>query len=188
MRTIAVFHTGSDEAEELWYCELADLGGSPSVGQSFVYAHSLYEVVKTYVCLGARDAKGQLRSGTDKLLELLNTIYGQSKALGLYARLRNIGSGDAPETTSGGIMLPQASLAGDFDNVVFCTVKAARTSRSAGERGFAGLQRAVSKLNGGDATGGKQVGAGLTAIKLDAPEPNATDGKSGAGKKPRTRQ
>ena len=74
MRTIVVFHSGTDAAEELWYCELDDLAGKPGKGDTFVYAHTLYEVLKTYVCLGSRDNKGQLRSGTDKLLELLTTV------------------------------------------------------------------------------------------------------------------
>lgn len=177
MRTIAVFHAGTDAGEELWYCELADLAGKPVKGDSFVYNHSVYEVAKTYVVLGSRDSKGGLRSGTDKLLELLNAVFGEDKAVSLYARLRNIGSGDAPEVTVGGIFLPQAKLAGDFDDVVFCSVKSGRAT-SGGERGYGVLVQAVTRLHSSADAGAAAVAnasgdlpaAGLKRIRLTDPD------------------
>jgi hypothetical protein len=170
MRTIAVFYAGADAAETLWYCELDDLGGKPVKGDTFVYAHRQYEVVKTVGSLGSRDLKGQLRSGADKLLELLNTLFGDQKAIGLYSRLSNIGSGDEPEVTAGGITLPGASFAGEFDNLVFCYVKGVGSVSERKERSFPALLQAVSKLHAVRAEGQPQLtdlpAAGLPRIRI----------------------
>ncbi len=122
MRTIVVFQVPG----ALWYCELEDLAGKPVRGSFYVYSGNRYEVTEVTESLGVNTPDGsRARTGNEKLLEILGALFDQQTALGLFASLTNIGSGDANagNKTTGGIITISSGLVGQFDNLVFVRMK-----------------------------------------------------------------
>jgi len=124
-RTILFFHLPTPE---LVYIELGDALNKPVAGENYTLEGVRYKVTDVLESIGefAADESGRMvkRSGMDKMLEMLAIRFDQ-EAIPLLARLRNVGSGDQPETYAGtGILLPGTNMIGDFDHAVLVTVMA----------------------------------------------------------------
>lgn len=126
MRTIVVFQAPGDARSlpTLAYCELSDLASPPHRGDHKILEGALYEVHDVTECLGVKTADGRLRSGNHRLLEILGVYFTEQEALSCFAMLHNVGSGDAPSVSAGGIITAGgAQLIGDFDNLLFVRMK-----------------------------------------------------------------
>jgi hypothetical protein len=124
-RTVLFFHLPTPE---LVYIELGDSLNKPVAGENYTLEGVRYKVTDVLESIGemAADDTGRLhkRSGMDKLLEMLAIRFDQ-EAIALLARMRNVGSGDQPDTYAGtSILLPGKSMIGDFDHAVLVTVMA----------------------------------------------------------------
>lgn len=131
-RTVLFFHLPTPE---LVYIELGDALNKPVAGENYTLEGVRYKVTDVLESIGefAADETGRMhkRSGMDKLLEMLAVRFDQ-EAIVLLARMRNVGSGDQPQTHAGtGILLPSSNLLGDFDHAVLVTVMADTARRGA---------------------------------------------------------
>lgn len=169
MRTIVVFQVPG----ALWYCELEDLAGKPVRGSFYVHRGNRYEVTEVTESLGVNTPDGsRLRSGNEKLLEILGVLFDQQTALGLFASLTNIGSGDASNTTTGGIITISTGLVGAFDNLVFVSMK--QDKKSATSVKLAGLTSAAfAQEVDGVAETGNVVPIKLTSAAAKKPRRSA---------------
>ncbi len=124
-RIILFFHLPTPE---LVYIELGDALNKPVAGENYTLEGVRYKVTDVLESIGefGPDESGRMvkRSGMDKLLEMLAIRFDQ-EAIPLLARMRNVGSGDQPETYgTSGILIPGTNMIGDFDHAVLVTVMA----------------------------------------------------------------
>lgn len=112
-RTIVVFYLPSNE---LVYCELEDLAGKPVSGDGFVFEGAQYKAVRPTQTLGVFKSGGKRRTGLEKLCDLLEVAVG-GDLMSLIAKIRNIGSGDQPES-AGPVILPRKFTFDDFDHAI----------------------------------------------------------------------
>lgn len=157
-RTIVVFHLPSSE---LVYLELGDLAGKPVDGSYVVLDGTRYKVSEPTESIGEFKTDSTRRSGIEKLFEIVAVMFNQD-AVTLFKTLRNIGSGDQPEVR-GGIIIPRATVIGDFDNVIVAKLE------NAGGKVSRTLLTQLHRAFASDADNGERAPAGDQTTSPAAP-------------------
>ncbi len=117
MKTIVVAQIGG----KLVSLPLSDLGVPPARGVVYVFGGQRYRVGEVLEYLGSHDLNGKPVSSNEKLLAILESVFGPGKAN--LNNLTSIGS-DAPKNnvSKGGIIVPnQQAPVLAFDNAIYLT-------------------------------------------------------------------
>lgn len=105
---------------------MSDLALPPTRGSFFVFEDHRYEVTEVVEFLGSRTRDGRRLSADQKLLSLLETVYGAGKGAEKLAGKKDVGYTDKPaEVTPGGIILPDQPDKQEYDHVVLLRTKSA---------------------------------------------------------------